>query len=261
MAYITQYHTWTDETITAANLNGNITNITDGLSDGTKDINVGSVKINGSTAISDTGVFTGDITGDITGTVSDISNHEPKDLSDITDTGSGIIISGTERTNFTSAYTDTQAASDTENALSPAATIVKTDATVGGKFLTYNTRAFNTLNAYAYVYLDTTGPRIENHHNLGGIGPTITWDAATDRFSIEDIDLGSRDHWWYANIIDMEPNIYFRLLSCGQIELQIWLAEWYATTGLTYNRIKQRDYTGSGYVGRLGINIISNEVR
>jgi len=48
MGFITQFHTWvTGEVITAARLNGNISNLVDGLDDGTKDINVNLVQIGG----------------------------------------------------------------------------------------------------------------------------------------------------------------------------------------------------------------------
>jgi|TARA_Y100000034_G_scaffold111696_2_gene145018 hypothetical protein len=41
MGYITQSHTWvTDDTITADRLNGNVDDFVDGLSDGTKDLNI-----------------------------------------------------------------------------------------------------------------------------------------------------------------------------------------------------------------------------
>lgn len=50
--YISQFYTWaTGNTITAARLNGNVSNVTDGLSGGTKTVNVGKVLIGGSEAI------------------------------------------------------------------------------------------------------------------------------------------------------------------------------------------------------------------
>lgn len=50
--YITQYYTWvTGNTITAARLNGNLSNIIDGLSGGSKAINVGKVLLNSVAAI------------------------------------------------------------------------------------------------------------------------------------------------------------------------------------------------------------------
>jgi hypothetical protein len=52
MAYISQFYSWaTGNTITAERLNGNITNITDALSQGTKDINVLSLEIQGATVV------------------------------------------------------------------------------------------------------------------------------------------------------------------------------------------------------------------
>ncbi len=52
MAYITQFYSWaTGNTITEARLNGNITNITDALSGGTKDVNVLTLEIGSTTVI------------------------------------------------------------------------------------------------------------------------------------------------------------------------------------------------------------------
>lgn len=52
MGYITQFYNWVDgNTITAARSNGNISNIIDGLSDGTKDVNLFNIKIAGNTII------------------------------------------------------------------------------------------------------------------------------------------------------------------------------------------------------------------
>jgi len=46
--YITQYYTWiTGDTITATRLNGNVSNLTDGLSGGTKAINIGKILVGG----------------------------------------------------------------------------------------------------------------------------------------------------------------------------------------------------------------------
>jgi len=202
MAYITQYHTWTDEAITAANLNGNITNITDGLSDGTKDINVGSVKINGSTALTALGDYTGDITGDVTGTVSSISTNSATGLSDITDAGSGIIISGTERTNFTSAYTDTQAASYTDT--SPTS-IVERGA--GNLFSARNALAINTLISSAYLYLDPAAPAIHNEYRLTDGSPlTSTITYSSPYFEI-DPALNSRSYIVHLTPVEMESPI------------------------------------------------------
>jgi len=118
MTYIEQNHDWVDgEQVTVSRLNKNVSTITDGLSEGLKDINVETVRINGTPRINSSGVFTGNATGNVTGTVSDISNHSITDLTNdpaelVTDAGSGIIISASERTNFTSAYTDTGIATD-----------------------------------------------------------------------------------------------------------------------------------------------------
>jgi len=69
MAYITQFYTWaTGNTITAARLNGNISNLIDGLSAGTKDINVVKLQIAGSDVIDSSQNITN--TGDITTTSS-----------------------------------------------------------------------------------------------------------------------------------------------------------------------------------------------
>ncbi len=55
--YIAASHTWaTSETITAARLNGNVSNVVDGLSGGSKAINVGKVLMNGTQVISSTRV-------------------------------------------------------------------------------------------------------------------------------------------------------------------------------------------------------------
>ena len=65
MAFITQFYTWaTGNTITAARLNGNISNIIDGLDSGTKDINIAKLQIGGSDVIdgSQNFVFAGDLT-------------------------------------------------------------------------------------------------------------------------------------------------------------------------------------------------------
>lgn len=52
MAYITQFYEWaTGNTMTAARLNGNITNIVDALAGGTKDINCLTVEIGGTTVV------------------------------------------------------------------------------------------------------------------------------------------------------------------------------------------------------------------
>lgn len=54
MAFITQFYTWaTGNTITAARLNGNISNIVDGLSLGTKDIKVAAFETTGTSTIGD----------------------------------------------------------------------------------------------------------------------------------------------------------------------------------------------------------------
>lgn len=52
MGFITQFYTWVDgNTITAARSNGNISNIIDGLSDGTKDVNLFNIQIAGNTIV------------------------------------------------------------------------------------------------------------------------------------------------------------------------------------------------------------------
>lgn len=69
MAYITQFYSWaTGNTITAARLNGNITNLVDGLSAGTKDINIAKLQIGGNDIIdsSENITFSGDMTGSST---------------------------------------------------------------------------------------------------------------------------------------------------------------------------------------------------
>jgi hypothetical protein len=70
--YISQFYTWsTGNTITAARLNGNVSNVTDGLSGGSKAANLGKLLvggtevINSSRAIIATGVT---LSGDITST-------------------------------------------------------------------------------------------------------------------------------------------------------------------------------------------------
>jgi len=176
MAYITPYKTWsTGETLDAENANGNLQNIITGLDSGTKDINVSSIEIDSTTKIDSSGVFTGDITGDVTGTVSDISNHEPKDLSDISSVGSGEIITGTERTNFTSAYTDTQAATDSP---SPS-TIVKRDA--NGDFSTLYFSSHNSRLAWGTFELDPASPTMSNSYYM----TSITYDGTGKFFAIK----------------------------------------------------------------------------
>jgi hypothetical protein len=57
--YISQFYDWsTSDVITAARLDGNITNITNGLSGGSKAINVGKILMNGTEVISSTRVGT-----------------------------------------------------------------------------------------------------------------------------------------------------------------------------------------------------------
>tara|TARA_R100000458_G_scaffold3349_1_gene2737 strand:+ start:12500 stop:14179 length:1680 start_codon:yes stop_codon:yes gene_type:complete len=70
--YISQFYTWaTGNTITASRLNGNVSNVTDGLSGGSKAVNVGKVLVGGTEvitsgrAINVTGLT---LTGDITST-------------------------------------------------------------------------------------------------------------------------------------------------------------------------------------------------
>lgn len=70
--YISQFYTWaTGNTITASRLNGNVSNVTDGLSGGSKAVNVGKVLVGGAEvitsgrAINVTGLT---LTGDITST-------------------------------------------------------------------------------------------------------------------------------------------------------------------------------------------------
>jgi hypothetical protein len=72
MAYITQFYTWaTGNTITAARLNGNVSNLIDGLDGGTKDINISLLQIGGNNVIDSSQNITN--TGDITGTSSTAS--------------------------------------------------------------------------------------------------------------------------------------------------------------------------------------------
>jgi len=72
MAYITQFYTWaTGNTITAARLNGNISNLIDGLDSGTKDINIAKLQIAGTDVIHGSENITN--SGDITGTSSTAS--------------------------------------------------------------------------------------------------------------------------------------------------------------------------------------------
>ena len=67
VTYISQFYTWaTGNTITAARLNGNITNLINGLSDGTKDLNIASLLLGGNSVIDSSQNITN--TGDITGT-------------------------------------------------------------------------------------------------------------------------------------------------------------------------------------------------
>jgi hypothetical protein len=70
--YISQFYTWaTGNTITAARLNGNVTNLTDGLSGGTKAVNSGKLLIGGTEVITSTrtATITGmTLSGDITTT-------------------------------------------------------------------------------------------------------------------------------------------------------------------------------------------------
>ncbi len=69
MAFITQFYTWaTGNTITAARLNGNISNLIDGLDGGTSDINIAKLQISGTDIIDGSENITN--TGDITGTSS-----------------------------------------------------------------------------------------------------------------------------------------------------------------------------------------------
>ena len=69
MGYISQFYTWaTGNTVTAARLNGNISAVVDGLSDGTKDINIAKLKIGGADIIDGSQNITN--AGDITTTSS-----------------------------------------------------------------------------------------------------------------------------------------------------------------------------------------------
>jgi len=57
--YIEQFYTWvTGNSITAARLNGNVSNLTDGLNGGVKAINIGKILMNGTACISSTRVAT-----------------------------------------------------------------------------------------------------------------------------------------------------------------------------------------------------------
>ena len=70
--YISQFYTWaTGNTIMASRLNGNVSNVTDGLSGGSKAVNVGKVLVGGTEVItSDRGINVTSLTltGDITST-------------------------------------------------------------------------------------------------------------------------------------------------------------------------------------------------
>lgn len=82
--YISQFYTWaTGNTITAPRLNGNVSNVTDGLSSGVKAVNIGKVLIGGTETINSSrnGIFNGiTLSSDIT----TISNAIDWDLIDNT---------------------------------------------------------------------------------------------------------------------------------------------------------------------------------
>ena len=180
MAYIVPYKTWsTGETLDAENANGNLQNIITGLNSGTKDINVSSVEINGTPRINSSGNYIGDATGDVTGTVSDISNHSITDLTNdpaelVTDAGSGSITSSSERTNFGTAYTDTNDA----NSIGTASKIVKRDA--NGDFSCNYVESFNTRLAWGTFELDPSSPTMSNSYSM----TSITYDGTGKFFAI-----------------------------------------------------------------------------
>lgn len=191
MTYIEQNHDWIDgEQVTVSRLNKNVSTITDGLSEGLKDINVETVSINGTPKINSSGVFTTDVIGDVTGHVSDLSNHSITDLTNdpsalVTDAGSGIIISASERTNFTSAYTDTQAATDTDTAN----TIAK--------------RALDPYNGYGLIessYINSNSSIIAYAHiELSIDDPKVEWYAYNIPLTTADPDAVVWDgvnKWW-----------------------------------------------------------------
>jgi hypothetical protein len=80
--YISQFYTWaTGNTITAPRLNGNVSNVTDGLSSGVKAVNIGKLLIGGTETINSSrnGIFNGiTLSSDIT----TISNAIDWDLQD-----------------------------------------------------------------------------------------------------------------------------------------------------------------------------------
>jgi len=82
--YISQFYTWaTGNTITAPRLNGNVSNVTDGLSSGVKAVNIGKLLIGGTETINSSrnGIFNGiTLSSDIT----TISNAIDWDLIDNT---------------------------------------------------------------------------------------------------------------------------------------------------------------------------------
>ena len=82
--YISQFYTWaTGNTITAPRLNGNVSNVTDGLSSGVKAVNIGKVLIGGTETINSSrnGIFNG-IT--LSSDINTISNAIDWDLIDNT---------------------------------------------------------------------------------------------------------------------------------------------------------------------------------
>ncbi len=94
--YISQFYTWaTGNTITAPRLNGNVSNVTDGLSSGVKAVNIGKLLIGGTETINSSrnGIFNGiTLSSDIT----TISNAIDWDLID--NTASALSFDATEKT-------------------------------------------------------------------------------------------------------------------------------------------------------------------
>ena len=191
MAYIEQDHDWVDgEQVTVTRLNRNVFTITNGLSDGIKDINLETVRINGTPRIDSSGNYTGDITGDITGTISSISTHLATGLSDITNAGSGSIITGTERTNFGTSYTDTNTATD----VGTGNTIVKRalDPENGYGLINANyITSKSTLVAFARLRLDLTPDVLDDGGEAYNIPQTIddadavVWDGVNKWWKVK----------------------------------------------------------------------------
>ena len=88
--------------------------------------------------------------------------------------GSGEIITGTERTNFTSAYTDTSNATDANTS----SKLVKRDA--NGDFSCGLIDSFNTRLAWGTFELDPSSPTMSNSHLM----TSITYDGTGKFFAI-----------------------------------------------------------------------------